>query len=311
MNKYGFLLPLSVLTIVFAAAACPAAQSPSYAGVYDGLTSDGVGGFVLFVDANQKAVLIGGEGYTGDGDSLYASCTVDTNGNGHSDISGITVSFTISSDGSVAVSGGSDGGSYPYQMAGSIVANGPFLSVAGLYTAPYSGGITLQAIVAPDGWVYTATPNHGGGGRVHITAYNHSTTDSSLGSVVAALTLNQDAVLDSSGTKGILAYTRAEGLPPGDVSVMIAPYAAVLSGAKWNVDGGPLKLSGAIVSNLSVGHHEITFHTITGWIRPAAQNVVITSGATTMTNGTYVVETGSVEVRSSLRGGGSRGTMAG
>ena len=213
MKEYGFLLLLPILAIVLAAAACPAAASPSYAGVYDGLTGDGVGGFALFVDANQKAVLIGGEGYTNNGDSLYASCTVDTNGNGNSDISGITVSFIISSNGSVAVNGSADNGSYSYQMEGSIVSSGSFLSVAGLYSAPYSAGVTVQAIVAPDGWIYTSTPNHGGGGRVQVTAYDQSTTESSLGSVVTALTLRQNEVIDASGTKGNFTYRRT-GSPP-------------------------------------------------------------------------------------------------
>ncbi len=169
----------------------------------------------MFVDANQKAVLIGGEGYTSSGDSLYASCTVDTNGNGSSDISGITVSFTISSDGSVAVNGSADNGSYSYQMAGSIVSSGPFLAVAGLYTAPYSASVTIQAIVAPDGWIYTSTPNHGGGGRAQVTAYDQATTESSLGSTVIALKLLQNAVIDATGTKGNYTYRRVDPLLGG------------------------------------------------------------------------------------------------
>src|ERR1035441_6366549 len=150
MREFGVPLYLAALAIVLAAAGALSAQS-SYTGVYLGQTSDGLGGFALFVDANQKALLIGGYLYNDDnGNALYGSCAVDINGNGYSDTNGITTSFTISTNGSVSVDGNADDGSYSYQMGGSLVSSGPFLSVSGSYSVNLSGGQTLDAIVAPN-----------------------------------------------------------------------------------------------------------------------------------------------------------------
>jgi hypothetical protein len=211
MKKFGVPLYLPALAIVLVAAGSLSAQSPSYTGVYLGQTSDGLGGFALFVDANQEALLIGGYLYNDDdGNSLYGSCAVNTNGNGYSDISGITTSFSISSDGSVSVNGSADDGSYSYPMEGSLVSSGPFLSVSGSFSTNLSGSQTLQAIVAPDGWIYTSSPNHGGGGRVQVTAYGVPVTENSLGHNVNTVTLSQNAVINLSGT---YALNRVDSLP--------------------------------------------------------------------------------------------------
>ncbi|MGO8698657.1 MAG: InlB B-repeat-containing protein [Limisphaerales bacterium] len=246
---------LYLSTLVFLTAAISLrAESPSYAGVYLGQTTDNLGGFALFVDGNQQAVLIGGYRFNDDnGDAVYGSCTVDAGGNGNSDISGITTSFTISSNGSVSLNANADDSSYSYQMEGSLVSSGPFLSVSGLYSANISGGQTVMAIVAPDGWIYGSSPNHGGGGRVRVTAYGKPATESSLGHKVGTFTLNQNATLNLSGT-----YTlkRVDAVGPATNSAILTvnpPNSGTIAGIK---NGQVLKIGASypVSAVASKGH---------------------------------------------------------
>lgn len=235
-----------ILGVFLATAVSLRAQSPSHTGVYVGQTSDGLGGFALFVDANQHAVLIGGYLYNDDdGDSLYGSCTVNANGTGSSDISGITNSFSISSDGSVSVIGGDDGDSYSYNMEGSLVGSGTFQSVSGFYRTNLTVSTDLEAIVAPNGWIYFSSPNHGGGGRVEITAYGQAVTENSLGHSVSLFTLNQNATINLSGsTQGNYALTRVDALPT----------APALGATELNLANGQFIFS---ATSLSVGSTNI------------------------------------------------------
>jgi hypothetical protein len=230
--RCGVCLYLS--TLVFLAAAISLrAESPSYAGVYIGQTTDNLGGFALFVDGNQQAVLIGGYNYNDDnGDALYGSCTVDASGNGNSDISDVTTSFTISTNGLVSFNGSADDGSYSYHMEGSMASSDPFLSVSGLYSVNLSGSQTLTAIVAPDGWIYRSSPNHGGGGRVQVTAYGKRTTESSLGHNVNTFTLNQNATINLSG---VYTLKRVDTVGPVTNSAILTvnpPNAGTIAGIK-------------------------------------------------------------------------------
>ena len=45
----------------------------------------------------------------------------------------------------------------------------------------------------------------------------------------------------------------------GALQVTISPPGAVSAGAQWQVDGGPLQNSGAVVTNLAVGMHTVAF----------------------------------------------------
>ncbi len=225
----GVRLYFSALVVLLATAGLLRAQSPSYTGVYVGQTSDSLGGFALFVDTNQNAVLIGGYLYNDDdGDPFYGSCTVDAGGNGHSDIANVTTSFTISPGGSVSFNGSADDGSYSNQMEGSLVASGPFLSVSGLYSIDLSGGQTLTAIVAPNGLIYRDSPSYGGGGRVQVTAYGQSATESSLGHMVSNFVLNQNATITLSGT---MTLNRVDPLPvPAPVPMLGAAQMKMANG---------------------------------------------------------------------------------
>ena len=83
---------------------------------------------------------------------------------------------------------------------------------------------------------------------------------------------------------------------PGSLTVNISPTAAVTNGAKWQVDGGKLQNSGATVTNLTPGTHQLSFNTISGWVTPANQTVSISNDLTTTASGTYVLQTGSLQV---------------
>ncbi len=209
-KSMALVIPV-LLGIFLATAGTLMAQSPSYAGIYIGQTSDAVGGFALFVDTNQNATLIGGYLYNDDnGNAFYGSCVVAPGGNGYSDISNVTTSFTISPSGSVSLNANDDSAAFSYQMQGYNVLSGAFLSTSGLYTVDLGGGKTLTAIVAPNGWIYRDSPSYGGGGRVQVTAYGQSATESSLGHTVGTFILNQNATIVYSGS-----YTmnRVDSLP--------------------------------------------------------------------------------------------------
>ncbi len=252
-NTTAFVIP--VLFGIFVATAGPLrAQSPSYAGVYIGQTSDAVGGFALFVDTNQNATLIGGYLYNDDnGTAFYGSCVVPPGGNGHSDISNVTTSFTISPSGSVSLNANDDNAAFSYQMQGSKVLSGAFLSTAGLYTVDLGGGKTLTAIVAPNGWIYRDSPSYGGGGRVQVTAYGDSATESSLGHTVGTFILNQNATIVYSGSNTM---NRVDSLP------------------------APLPMLGT--PKLNMANHQLVF-SVSG-LTPGSTNVIQTSAALTLTN---------------------------
>ena len=85
-------------------------------------------------------------------------------------------------------------------------------------------------------------------------------------------------------------------LPPGSLKVTLLPAAAVAAGAQWQVDGGVWQSSAATVSGLAPGNHAVNYQTVLSWTAPAAEQVAITSGATTSITRTYVEQTGSVQV---------------
>ncbi len=204
------LLPAAAAVYAALSALSAQAQAQGEFSVYVGQTNDstGAGGFALFVDAKQKAILIGGD-YVDGGNPVYASCTV-VNGNGHSDIRGgtasdvvqDTVSFTIHSDGSVNVTVNADPHTddYPWnwQVTGNVVSSGPFQAIAGYYTGSV-GGLTVEGVLSPDGWFYFSSPHHGGGGRGQFIAYGQPAADESQGSGTSTFTLSSGATIGITG----------------------------------------------------------------------------------------------------------------
>ena len=93
----------------------------------------------------------------------------------------------------------------------------------------------------------------------------------------------------------------AFGSPPptGGLQVTITPAAAVSAGAGWQLDGGSLQTSAAILTGVAPGNHAITFPTISGFTTPAGQTVPVTAHQVTQTTANYsaaIANAGSLQV---------------
>ncbi len=64
----------------------------------------------------------------------------------------------------------------------------------------------------------------------------------------------------------------------GSLTVTIQPAGAVTDGAKWSVDFGQWQESGATVTGLLEGTHELSFSAVIGWDKPADKTVTVVSG---------------------------------
>lgn len=82
----------------------------------------------------------------------------------------------------------------------------------------------------------------------------------------------------------------------GSLQVTISPTDAVSAGAQWQVDGGAWQDSANTASNLPVGSHTVAYQTVPAWNTPSSQTVVVSAGATTVTNGVYTPQTGTLPV---------------
>ncbi len=118
----------------------------------------------------------------------------------------------------------------------------------------------------------------------HTVSYNDITGWNKPGNEV--VTINDDALTTTTGV-----YAQKVGA----LSVAILPAGAVSAGARWRVDGGPWQISGATVTDLTIGSHTVNFNTVTGWDSPADEIVTINEGATTSTSGTYI-QHGAIQV---------------
>jgi hypothetical protein len=82
----------------------------------------------------------------------------------------------------------------------------------------------------------------------------------------------------------------------GSLQVMISPPNSINAGAQWQVDSGAWHSNGAIVAGLSVGTHTLSFEPVPGWTTPSSQTVAIINSQTTLAAGSYVLQTGSLQV---------------
>jgi hypothetical protein len=82
----------------------------------------------------------------------------------------------------------------------------------------------------------------------------------------------------------------------GSLQVILAPLGAPNAGAQWKVDSGSWQASGAIVAGLSLGAHNLNFYPLPGWTDPSSQVVAVTNSQTTLATGTYVLQTGALQV---------------
>ena len=97
---------------------------------------------------------------------------------------------------------------------------------------------------------------------------------------------------DAQTTNTLGTYVRQTG----SLQVTISPQAAIDAGAQWRVDGGTWRDSGYTGPNLVVGSYTVEYSVIAGWNEPNSQTVQINDAQTTTTLGTYVRQTGSLQV---------------
>ena len=89
----------------------------------------------------------------------------------------------------------------------------------------------------------------------------------------------------------------------GAIQTSIQPQDAIDAGARWRVDGGDWQVSGATVDGLSEGSHSVSYkQEIAGWDTPADDSVIVVPGETKTVYGTYVRQTGSLQVTISPQG---------
>lgn len=85
-------------------------------------------------------------------------------------------------------------------------------------------------------------------------------------------------------------------VPTGSLQVSITPPGAIAAGAQWQVDGGTWLTNNAIITNILVGNHTISFSTNLGWTTPANEVVSISSNQLTAVTGIYTQQFGSLQV---------------
>lgn len=153
----------------------------------------------------------------------------------------------------------------------------------------YSGDYTYIKTGTNTGTIYTvktSPPDQAG-----ETATNYLTFDSLTNGTM----IHQFEFSDSSGTQSgpfqVTVY-----VPRGSLQVTIDPPEAIDAGAQWQVDGGAWQNSGDLLRGFSVGNHTVTYKAVSGWSTPASQTVSITTNTTTITNGNYLLQTGSLQV---------------
>ena len=87
------------------------------------------------------------------------------------------------------------------------------------------------------------------------------------------------------------------GSQTGGIQVTIEPADARSAGAQWRRTGtSTWRNSGATESNVPVGTHTIEFKEITGWTKPANRQVTVNAGQTATATGTYIQQTGGIQI---------------
>jgi len=109
-----------------------------------------------------------------------------------------------------------------------------------------------------------------------------------------------DVFVADSGNNAIRMGISSSSAPEvGSLEVTITPENAVIAGAEWQVDGGPLQGSSMTLSNLTPGNHSVTFSTVSKFTTPAWQSITVTAHRTTTATGNYpaaIANAGSLEV---------------
>ena len=142
--------------------------------------------------------------------------------------------------------------------------------------ASSSDGATLAAVVT-DGYIYIST-DYG------VTWTAQTGAGSRSWNAIAA---SSDGVKLAAVVIGGSIWTGTLD-PNGALQVSLIPPEAITAGARWQVDGGEWRNSGATVTGLSVGEHAIAYKSVTDWISPGNETVTIVKDQTATVAGTYV-----------------------
>ena len=122
----------------------------------------------------------------------------------------------------------------------------------------------------------------------HTVNFNNAGIWSGPASVPITVTANLTTPLTGTFT-----------METGNLTITLAPTAAVNLGAQWNVDGGAWQSSGATVAGLGIGDHTVNYQAVAGWTAPASELVSISNAVTLSLTRTYVQvaqQSGSVQV---------------
>jgi hypothetical protein len=76
------------------------------------------------------------------------------------------------------------------------------------------------------------------------------------------------------------------------LQIFIDPPEVVSAGGQWSVDGGPLQLSGSVVTGLLIGTHRVQYTDVPPWTTPTPQDYAMTNSALVVGTGFYVQVTG-------------------
>ncbi len=231
----------------------------------------------------------------------------------------------IQSDGKIIVAGYADGDTDKDFAIVRLTSNGsPDTSFGGsgngtrtvdFGSNDYANAVAIQS----DGKIIAAGTAHFlGDNDFAITRLNSAgNLDTSFGqNADGTVTLNFDwyddsanAVAIQSDGKIVVAGCASDGatdnfamarfhwkLLTGSLRVTISPQAATTAGAQWRMDGGEWQNSGATISSIPVGPHDVTFKDVAGWTTPPAQTVTVDYNLTTAVTGEYVQLVGSLLV---------------
>ena len=178
----------------------------------------------------------------------------------------------------------------PSNQTVSVSANST-ATATGTYVAIAQTG-SLQVTISPasamtDGakWqVDGGTFQNGGATVTNLLVTNHTV---SFSAISGWTTPANQTVFVSANTTTTVSGTYVPSGPAGSLEVTIVPAAALTAGARWQVDDGTWQNNGATVTNQSVGHHTVSFNTVSGWTTPSNQTVSIKAKAVARTKGTY------------------------
>jgi hypothetical protein len=259
----------------------PASQSIS---VSANLTATSSGTYVVIppqtgsvqVTISPAAAITAGATWQVDGGTPQSSGTT---------VSNLSVSNHIVSFNSIS------GWRTPASQTVSVSANST-ATASGTYVVipPQTG--SLQVTISPasaitDGakWQVDGGSFQNGGATVtNLSVANHTVSFSTIGGWTTpanqTVAVNANSTATSSGTYVISG-------PTGFLQITIGPASANAAGAQWQVDDGTFQKSSTTASNLSVGHHTVSFNAVSGWTTPANQTVSIKAKAVAKAKGNY------------------------